>query len=337
MKPNPKSESPTGTVAGSPGEPSHAFWALQRNWAVSSARNFNSVLDTVFYDVTSLTEGERARLSKCLKPEGYILVVHPQQTGRGFQFRSPPRFVAEQLQHRADLIDTLTVAGVGSSAIGAAALARNVADYLGRPVAAVLSGYGMADAVSEALGGWFVFGARNAWRQSVAFLLDALDLKDHVRHDAYHQDLKAQLDLLGIETDRFVFGSPDSATVLYLLTKLGNQLRLLVGHSKGNYSIENALQGWLAATHKKATPELDHLRVVTLGAVIWFSSELSDLSNPRQFIGTADTFGQLNSRPFVDCSLVPGAWHSLNSQWRGHLSVSEALRRIGLSKSVTQP
>ena len=50
-------------------------------------------------------------------------------------------------------IRTLVVAGVGSSALGAAAFARNVADACGTPVAAVVSGYGLADLLTEALGG----------------------------------------------------------------------------------------------------------------------------------------------------------------------------------------
>ncbi|MFC5462080.1 hypothetical protein [Massilia niabensis] len=39
----------------------------------------------------------------------------------------------------------LAVAGVGSSALGTAAFARNVADAFGEPVAGLVSGYGMAD------------------------------------------------------------------------------------------------------------------------------------------------------------------------------------------------
>jgi len=52
------------------------------------------------------------------------------------------------------------------------------------------------------------------------------------------------------------------------------------------------------------------LCVVTLGAVIRFPEEFT---NVHQFIGQDDLFGMMNSRPLLDCTLVPGAWHTLNT------------------------
>lgn len=49
----------------------------------------------------------------------------------------------------------MTVAGVGSSVLGAAALGRNVANLFGFDVISIIAGYGMADLPLEALGGWF--------------------------------------------------------------------------------------------------------------------------------------------------------------------------------------
>jgi hypothetical protein len=119
----------------------------------------------------------------------------------------------------------------------------------------------------------------------------------------------------GVDRDRFIFGSPDATTLLYLLTKLRGKIKLLVGHSKGNYSIENALEGWAGSPNAK-------LQIVTLGAVIWFPSQFTDL---QQFIGEIDYFGMLNSRIFVQRIGVPGAGHSLNTALPRHVSVRDAL------------
>jgi len=54
-------------------------------------------------------------------------------------------------------IQTLTVTGVGSSAFGSVAFAWDVSEALGKPVAAIVPGYGLADVVPQALGGWFGF------------------------------------------------------------------------------------------------------------------------------------------------------------------------------------
>ena len=62
-------------------------------------------------------------------------------------------------------VSAIAVADVGSSALGSAAFARNVADAIGRPVAAVVSGYGWPTA-TEALGGFVGFGALNGLRHS---------------------------------------------------------------------------------------------------------------------------------------------------------------------------
>ena len=59
-------------------------------------------------------------------------------------------------------LHTLAITGVGSSAYGAVAFAWDVSTALGEPVAAVVPGYGLADVVPQALGGWFGFEAYDA-------------------------------------------------------------------------------------------------------------------------------------------------------------------------------
>jgi hypothetical protein len=298
-----------------PADAAPPLWEVSRRSHLSAWRAFNSLLDTVFYDVGALSSQERVTLSGYVKPEGSILIVYPADAVREIRSLTPEAFVREQLEQTSDAVRTVVVAGVGSSAVGTAALARGVADYLGTPVAGIVSGLGLADVVSEALGGWFVFGARNALREIVARFLDAFALKDHVRDPETHRDLKAHVAPPETPNERFLYGSPDSTTLLYLLERLGDGLRLLVGHSKGNYSIENALEGWAGSPNAK-------LQIVTLGAVIWFPSQFTDL---QQFIGDIDYFGMLNSRIFVQRIGVPGAGHSLNTALPRHVSVRDAL------------
>lgn len=305
-----------------------AAWAISRHSLVSSWRLWNTALDQVFYDVGALSSGERAMLSAYTHPEGSVLVVPPRSSGERIRSFLPRDFVREQVKGSAEAVDAVVVAGVGSSALGTAALARDVADYLRRPAAGIVSGLGMSDVITEALGGWFVFGTSNALRDFFARAYDAFAYADHVRDPESHLDIKAHFEAEGIDTDRFIYGSPDSTTLLYLLLKLGGRIKLLVGHSKGNYSIENALEGWLSACKGANKSIPSDLCIVTLGAAIRFATEFASV---HQFIGQIDFFGMLNSRLALNCVIVPGCWHSLNSSLPGHLSVEEVLQSAGVS------
>lgn len=302
----------------------HAPGNPLREPAVGSARGFNTALDGVFYDIGALTPGEAEWLAQHVTPEGRILLVPPHGGGALAAF-TPLEFIdAQRAVLRADCV---VVPGVGSSALGAAALARDVANHLQRPVAAIVAGFGMADLLSEALGGWFVLGARNAARDAIARLFDALDLRDHVRDQASHEDIKTRLRKANLEDSRFIYGSPDSTALLQLLLALGSRVRLVVGHSKGNYSIENALEGWLAAARATGGAVNADLRIVTLGAVVRFPEAFRAVS---QVIGAQDLFGMINSRPLVAHTLFPGAWHSLNPALPGAMSVPDALAAAGI-------
>ena len=291
---------------------------------VSAWRAANASLDSVFYDVGALSAEERAVVSAHTEPEGSVLVVYPVAVRRPIVECTPKAFVEQQRAPDHDAVETVVVAGVGSTAVGTAALARNVADTTGRPVAGIVSGYGLSDVISEAMSGFFVLGAKNAMRQAFAKLLDASGVSDHVRDDRTHADLKARLAGTGV-LDEFVYGSPDSTTLLYLLMTLGPAITLLVGHSKGNLSIENALEGVLSAPHAADAPVNRDICIVTLGAVIDFPSEFR---NVHQFLGDVDALGLVNSRPCVPFERVPQTWHSLNEVLPGHMTVSDVLRKV---------
>src|SRR5229473_6426715 len=146
----------------------------------------NTALDVLFYDVGALTKTLLAQhtvintgasrsaafsghplqtldLSAATNPSGSIIVVNAQLA----PFVRPPFRDMKQFMDYANSDDgatlhTLAITGVGSSAYGAVAFAWDVSTAIGEPVAAVVPGYGLADVVPQALGGWFGFGVYDA-------------------------------------------------------------------------------------------------------------------------------------------------------------------------------
>jgi hypothetical protein len=152
-------------------------------------------------------------------------------------------------------VAALAVAGVGSSALGAAAFARNVADALDKQVAAVVSGYGLADVLTEALGGFFLFGALNSVRH-------AFERFDNLSKSASRAGRS-------IETvDGVVRLSEYTATVIGLLEDDRFSTQLLVGHSKGNLVISEALYAVQARSAALAAELSRRLSIVTISAKI---------------------------------------------------------------------
>lgn len=154
-----------------------------------------------------------------------------------------------------------------------AALARAVANCPGRPVAGVVSGCGVADVLTEAVGGRFVLGAANAIRDGAARALRLLGLGEEVIEPAHAQraSLRAPERAEPRSLESFTPGSADSTALLALLLARGERLNLPVGHSKGNCSIENALEGCVALCRRTGRKVPSHLNIVTFGAVVYFS------------------------------------------------------------------
>lgn len=298
-----------------------------RGFLVSAGRALNTSLDYLFYDVGALTPEEKDELREHAEPEGSILIVHPKSAARAITNLKAHEFITSQKRENTEPVDAVAVPGVGSSALGAAALARNVADSINRPVAAIVAGFGLADMVSEALGGWFVLGGKNRLRSCFAQIFDALDMKDHVWDNNSYESLVKEEGCASFAMDRFVYGCPDSTALLLLLHQLRTQIKVVVGHSKGNYAIENALEGltWRCRLEKQVVPA--DLQVVTLGAVV---SHPKEFVRVTQFIGGIDGFGMINSSPFLHPRWINGAWHSLNTALPGHISVGEALKLAGV-------
>jgi hypothetical protein len=147
--------------------PSRLREAPARTTLLEGVRQRNALLDALFYDIGVVSQEEASAISPWLAAEGAILIVPPSGAGSLILCPSLDDFVSAGGED----VRVLAVAGVGSSALGSAAFARNVADATGTKVAAVVSGYGLADVAAEALGGFFWFGGIN----SIRHLFEGLD------------------------------------------------------------------------------------------------------------------------------------------------------------------
>lgn len=117
-------------------------------------------------------------LSAAASPEGAILLVDARRPPFVRKFDDVQEFLAngqtfpgqgdEQGSGAAQReIQTITVTGVGSSALGAVAFGWNVSEALRQPIAAIVPGYGVADLIPQALGGWLAFGMHDFLRRFV--------------------------------------------------------------------------------------------------------------------------------------------------------------------------
>src|SRR6185295_1953483 len=130
------------------------------------------------------------------------------------------------------------ITGVGSSALGSAALAWDISVELHKPVLAIVPGYGLADVILQALGGWFGFG-----------------LYDYMHAKSLIQNALANAAPRTASIGRELSAStPDAKTLLHR----ERPFKLLVGHSKGALQIGNGI--------RSLPPDRTHgLHVVTLG------------------------------------------------------------------------
>ena len=271
-------------------------------------RQRNALLDYLFYDIGCVTPDEARRIAPHWAAEGAILLV--PQTGAGDLklCTSVDGFVTAGGKD----VSALAVAGVGSSALGSAAFARNVADAIGGPVAAVVSGYGLADLATEALGGFFWFGALNQLRHSFE-QFDELTKPSFIKKP-------------DVESGYFVRRSRDTQAVLSLLSDERLSFDLLCGHSKGNLVISEALYE-LQQRDPDGTGKLGaEITIVTVSALIAMPRPYATVID---VMGGWDWFGGLNSRLDIPVDAkVPMAWHHTNTELAAHLPVTATLRRL---------
>ncbi|MFV0296097.1 MAG: hypothetical protein ACK5JT_08255 [Hyphomicrobiaceae bacterium] len=288
-------------------ESKHPF----REISLEGFRRRNAILDAWFYDIGTVTPDEAAKLSPWLAREGAILIVHPsggpmELCGNIDAFRKAG----------GEHVRLLTVAGVGSSALGSAAFARNVADAFEQPTAAVVSGYGLADLASEASGGWFLFRTLNSLRHN-------LEHFDAIAGPQHTQAPYTSIGTVGQYVHRL---SLDTRTVYELLSDKRFKFSLIAGHSKGNLVISEALFQLETLAHPGAHQPDPETFIVTVSAAIHMPSRYTRIVD---VIGDVDWFGRINSQRDVDieerCRL---AWHHTNTDIPFHLPVTKTFRKL---------
>lgn len=275
-----------------------------REVALEGVRQRNAVLDYVFYDLGVLSADEGASLAPTYAAEGAILVVGPSAQP---SLRIWPDFETFRETGPGD-VRTLAVAGVGSSALGAAAFARNIADATGAPVMAVVSGYGLSDLLTEALGGFFLFGYVNSLRH----MFEPLDTL-----------MRPGLPSLAGSSVSTIRRSLDVKTIMALFES-GYPCDLLIGHSKGNLVLSEALYALKARRPGELSALADRADIVTVSARIAMPVAFRSVVD---VMGALDGFGAMNSRLDIAVDVpVRGAWHHTNTELPMHLPVTEILR-----------
>ncbi|MEM7780550.1 MAG: hypothetical protein AAF697_09195 [Pseudomonadota bacterium] len=277
----------------------------------------NTALDRMFYDVDALNAGEQEELRAAGRLEGRILEVGPSWKP-SLQLWDNVEECSALAPHYA----AITVAGVGSSALGAAALARNAADALKGKVLAVVSGQGMADIASEAMGGYFLFGGLNAMRHSVN------GFERWFKALAVMNPFVPWASLPSVDPAQTLSPAHYSEDVKALIALLSGKVECdwLVGHSKGNLVISEALYGLRAADRKRFENVAANVPIVTFGARIAMPTEVARVVD---VMGDMDSFGAFNSRPDIAVDVnVRGAWHHTNTKLPMHVDVRQVLEGV---------
>ncbi len=288
----------------------------------------NVLVDQLFYDVGALSKAEIDALVDETNLEGSILVVSPRNSRAVSPIRKVDDY-EELCAERGSRLTRFSIAGVGSSDVGAAAFARNLADHYGEPVGAIVAGYGVADVIAEGLGGWFVLGAGNSLMR---FFHDREAETAAVREGL--QRTVAGFDPTNAdEIAATLTGSPDSTTLLRLLLDEDREIKTVLGHSKGCLSIAWAIQALVLSGAEAAIEKAKATRLITTGAAVDLPHGFENIG---QYLGALDLFGAMNSRgagslydiySSEQIHLVPNASHHTNTELPFHMSIADVLEQ----------
>lgn len=278
--------------------------------ALESIKKRNEFFDFLFYDTGALSNEEKSKLSPMENREGSVILVSPEHSNRKIKGYLNAR---DFLKSDVSSVKALVVAGVGSSVVGTAALARNIANAYDIDVAGVVSGYGAADLITEAMGGWFFYGAADAFKHQLRKNIENIDSLLSL-NPLWSPPKKTA-------TQESITKLADLDSVLKILSSDTINLSLVVGHSKGNLILDYAIEAFNKENqHHKY---FDSLHIVSLGAVTDFPHRFKNI---HQFIGAIDWFGGMNSRFDVEHTKIDGAWHHLNTATPFSMNVENILR-----------
>jgi hypothetical protein len=261
----------------------------------------NAFLDYIFYDMSALTEAERNYLYGINAIEGSFLVVSPAKR------KDRDAVCLRPYASDMPLPKVLTAAGVGSSDVGAASFARDVANALGQDVLAVVAGYGTEDLSWEAWGGFYLFGYANAVRR-----------------------FRRLFNLADRETDTgYIDKGADVVALAALLTREDVTFDYIVGHSKGNLLLSAAL--YIAATlagssgRETLPPRFKNTICVTMGAITEMPLGFKDVVD---VLGLLDRLGRINSRSTIPADKTGLYGHHTNPLLPYHMDVEKIIREI---------
>ena len=225
--------------------------------AVRSCRLFNTALDFIFYDVPTLraalaekdapmqARGEKppSRIidfDALSDPEGSLLLIDATTAPYVHKYQSVKKFLESPYQETRD-VDIATITGVGSSALGSAALAWDVSVALKKPVLAIVPGYGVADVVLQALGGWFAFGLHDFLSSKTLIQTGLATAAPETARIGRELAASTPQEPMARGAPIFRYGSGSSDVLHALLEHRVTPFRLLVGHRKGALQINNAI------------------------------------------------------------------------------------------------
>jgi hypothetical protein len=218
-------------------------------------------------------------------PAGSLLLIDATTAPYVHKYQSVKKFLESPYQETRD-VDIATITGVGSSALGSAALAWDISVALEKPVLAIVPGYGVADVVLQGLGGWFAFGLHDFLNSKTLIQTGLATVAPETA--SVGRELAAstpQKPTARGGAPIFRYGSGSSDVLHALLKHRVTTFRLLVGHSKGALQINNAI-------YSLPVERTRGLRVVTLGCPI--AENVAGVEY-HQYLGLFDAPGQLNA------------------------------------------
>lgn len=285
--------------------------------SVRACRLFNTMLDSVFYDVPGLNaelihkdqvaKGMDAKAPSRIisfdalsDPEGSLLLIDATTAPYVHKYKDVSTFLASPYEETRQVM-VATITGVGSSALGSAALAWDISVALQKPVLAIVPGYGVADVLLQSMGGWFGFGMYD-WLHAKSMVQNSL-ANVAPRTARIGRELAASAPDAKTVHGGPVFrhGSGSSDVLHAIMQHRDTPLRVLVGHSKGALQIGNAIQSLPAE-------RVHGLNVVTLGCPI--AENVTGVTF-HQYLGLFDALGQLNRWGNKPTDWEP-TWHSTN-------------------------
>ncbi len=216
------------------------------------------VADNTYYATGLLTPTEQVGVTG--KAIGTVIVMSP--TNNEYYIGAD----AEEMVINGE-VNIVCIPGVGSSSIGAAAMAKQIAKAKNQKVAAITVGLGDGTIYTEGVQGYFIGRTYNVSR-------------------IYYPEI--------------------ASAKLIELYQNGARPSMLVGHSKGNMDIANALFGMYNMGNQSW---YQGVTFKTFGCGVNVPDGVGTF---EQYIGTLDTLGYANTVSWSNMNYAYGRYHTLN-------------------------